>query len=82
MVLGRGLLRAAFWVALGAVLISGLELFVAARHGFSLTGFRPGLGWGGVHAIGTLYLVGFLILWGYSRWRNALRSLRAYLYSP
>ena len=81
-VLGRGLLRAAFWVALGAVLISGLELFVAARHGFTLTGFRPGLGWGGVHAIGTLYLVGFLILWGYTRWKNALRSLRAYLYSP
>ena len=80
--LGRGLLRAAFWVALGTVLISGLELFVAARHGFTLTGFRPGLGWGGIHAIGTLYLVGFLILWGFTRWRNALRSLRDYLYSP
>ena len=81
-ILGRGLLRTAFWMALGAVLISGLELFVAARYGFTLTGFRPGLGWGGVHAIGTLYLVGLLILWGYSRWKSALRSLRAYLYSP
>ncbi len=73
---------AGYWIALWAVLISGLEALAAGRYGVSLLPGSPALAWSKIHGMMFYYLLGFLILRLFYWVREYGRHVRPYLFSP
>jgi hypothetical protein len=71
-----------YWISLCIVLISGIELFLTARYGFSLLPDSPFLIWSKIHGLGLYFLLTFLLLRLFYSIRDYTRRMRPYLYSP
>ncbi|MCZ6474544.1 MAG: hypothetical protein O6934_14020 [SAR324 cluster bacterium] len=71
-----------YWISLCAVLISGIEMFMTARYGYSLLPDSPFLIWSKIHGLGLYYLLAFLLLRLFYSIRDYTRRMRPYLYSP
>lgn len=79
---GRGWLFLGYWVALGVMVLSGLERYFQVRYGQGVEILLQGPVWYALHKLAPSYLYTFILLIAFNWGKMTYARLREYLYAP